>query len=205
MVVEHYNLNYKEVEIMDNISKNSPSHRRVGNVGIGFAGYSNYRVLIRGASATSSDYAFRTENSLTVGLLQVKNDGYVQTGDASQSPYYKTTANAANLFVGSDGGLSRSTASSKRFKDNITEWDESGLSTILALKPKTFNYKEEHYSQPNRKFLGLIAEEVSKVCSFLADYENEDGSGQIENVRYANIVVPLIKAIQEYNKLKLSY
>ena len=168
-----------------------------GNVGIGFAGYGNYKIAIRGASATSSDYAFRTENSGTVGLLQVRNDGYVQTGDASQSPYYKTTANAANLFVGSDGGLSRSTASSKRFKDNIAEWNESGLNTILALKPKTFNYKEEHYSQPNRQFLGLIAEEVADVSSYLADYENEDGSGQIENVRYANIVVPLIKAMQE--------
>ena len=45
--------------------------------------------------------------------------------------------------------------------------------------------------------LGLIAEEVAEVCPYLADYENEDGSGEVENVRYANIVVPLIKAIQE--------
>ena len=46
-------------------------------------------------------------------------------------------------------------------------------------------------------FLGLIAEEVAEVNTYLADYENEDGSGQVENVRYATIVVPLIKAVQE--------
>ena len=32
---------------------------------------------------------------------------------------------------------------------------------------------------------------------YLADFENEDRTGQVENVRYAFIVVPLIKAIQE--------
>ena len=168
-----------------------------GDLGIGFAGYSNYKVVIRGASATTSDYAFRTENSGTVGMLQNRNDGLFQTGDAPQSPYYRTTANSANTHVASNGALERSTASSKRFKNNIVDWKESGLNTILALKPKTFTYKKEHYFKPDRKFLGLIAEEVADVSGYLADYENEDGSGQIENVRYANIVVPLIKAIQE--------
>jgi len=168
-----------------------------GDVGIGFSGYGSYRVVIRGASSTSSDYAFRTENAGTIGMLQNRNDGLFQTGDAPQSPYYRTTANSANTHVASNGALERSTASSKRFKDNITEWNESGLNTILALKPKTFTYKKEHYFKPDRQFLGLIAEEVADVSGYLADYENEDGSGQIENVRYANIVVPLIKAIQE--------
>ena len=45
--------------------------------------------------------------------------------------------------------------------------------------------------------LGLIAEDVAEVSPYLADYENQDRTGQVENVRYANIVVPLIKAIQE--------
>ena len=38
---------------------------------------------------------------------------------------------------------------------------------------------------------------MAEVSSYLADYENEDKTGQVENVRYANIVVPLIAAIKE--------
>ena len=111
--------------------------------------------------------------------------------------YVSTTASAANVFVTSAGQMIRSNPSSARFKENITDWSGNGLEEILKLKPRTFTYKASHYSQPERSFLGLIAEEVATVSSYLVDYENEDGTGQIENVRYANIVVPLVKAIQE--------
>jgi hypothetical protein len=111
--------------------------------------------------------------------------------------YVSTTGSAANVFVTSAGQIIRSTASSARFKENITDWSGEGLAEILKLKPRTFTYKADYYSQPNRVVLGLIAEEVEAVSPFLVDFENEDGTGQVENVRYANIVVPLIKAIQE--------
>jgi hypothetical protein len=129
-----------------------------------------------------------------VERMNIANDGIITL---SSVVYNNTTAGAANMYIGGTGILYRSTASSLRFKENINDWNENGLDTILALKPKTFTYKEDYYSCPNRQFLGLIAEEVAEVSSFLADFENEDGSGQVENVRYANIVVPLIKAIQE--------
>jgi len=114
--------------------------------------------------------------------------------------YNNTTSSAANITIFSDGSMFRSTASSIRFKENITDWNANGLNTILALKPKTFTYKQDYYKHPEKVMLGLIAEEVAEVCPYLADYENEDGSGNVENVRYANIVVPLIKAIQELNQ-----
>jgi hypothetical protein len=114
--------------------------------------------------------------------------------------YNNTSANIPNMFVSSGGTFERGTASSKRFKDNITEWNGNGLETILALKPTTFTYIESYYKHPERVMLGLIAEDVAEVCPYLADYENEDGTGQVENVRYSTIVVPLIKAIQELSK-----
>jgi hypothetical protein len=115
----------------------------------------------------------------------------------SQATYTNTSANVPNMYVGSAYEFGRGTASSMRYKENINDWNESGINTILALKPKTFTYKEEYYKNPERVILGLIAEEVAETCKYLADYENEDGSGEVENVRYAYIVVPLIKAIQE--------
>ena len=167
-----------------------------GNVGIG-NNNSSVKLFVRSTTQSSSEYVIYTDNSVT-DLFYVRNDGYISTGTAANSPCNTTTTNAANLHVfTSNGALARSTASSIRFKENVTDWDANGLDTILALKPKTFTYKSDYYSNPDLVMLGLIAEEVAEVSPYLAEYENEDRTGQIENVRYANIVVPLIKAIQE--------
>jgi hypothetical protein len=147
------------------------------------------------ASTNTSDTAISINNAAdNLNLLKIRGgDGYTQI----YGVYYNTAGSSANVFVSSDGGVQRSTASSLRYKENINEWSGNGLSTILALNPKTFTYKSNYYSNPERQFLGLIAEEVAEVSSYLADYENEDKTGQVENVRYANIVVPLIAAIKE--------
>jgi hypothetical protein len=100
------------------------------------------------------------------------------------------------MQIDANGFMARSTVSSQRFKENIVDW-AGGLDIIMSLKPRTFKYKKDYYDKADIEFLGLIAEEVSQVCPYLVDYENEDRTGQEENVRYANIVVPLIKAIQE--------
>jgi hypothetical protein len=167
-----------------------------GNVAIGTSSTSG-RLHAVAVDATSSNNVIYLENSASTVLLRIRNDGAFFTGTASSSPYNNTSASLANLIVTSGGSLERSTASSQRFKDNIQDWNGNGLNTILALKPRTFKYKKDYYDKADIQFLGLIAEEVAEVSTFLADYENEDRTGQVENVRYANIVVPLIKAIQE--------
>jgi len=146
------------------------------------------------AGTNSSDRSFAVFNQGgSTEYLKVRGDGII----FAPPIYNNTTSSAANITVFGDGSMFRSTASSIRFKENILDWNANGLSTILALKPKTFTYKQDYYKHPEKVMLGLIAEEVAEVCPYLADYENEDGSGKVENVRYANIVVPLIKAIQE--------
>jgi hypothetical protein len=138
-----------------------------------------------------------TSSSPTTGTtrLSIGSSGLI-TISSLISTY--TTLNVANMWVNpADGSVSRSTASSQRFKENIKDWNGNGLNTILALKPKTFTYKADYYKNPELEMLGLIAEEVAEVSPFLAEFENEDRTGQVENVRYATIVVPLIKAIQE--------
>ena len=111
--------------------------------------------------------------------------------------YNNTIGSAANQTIDANGDFYRSTASSIRYKENIQVWNVSALDIISDLVPKTFTYKESYYRCPSRGFLGLIAEEVAEVSPLLVDFANEDGSGDVENVRYANIVVPLIKAVQE--------
>jgi len=48
--------------------------------------------------------------------------------------YTNTTANAANMYIGSSGTFERSTASSQKFKENINDWNGNGLDTILSIK-----------------------------------------------------------------------
>jgi hypothetical protein len=193
-----------------------------GNVGIGLSSGIGERLVVQGeannwttnfkgslttgqslgplisSGTNSADFAFYIQNAAGgTRFFSVGGSGRIYTGQATDSPYNRTTGSVGNLFVDFDGSLYRGTASSQRFKENIIDWNASGLDTILALKPKTFTYKESYYSQPNRQFLGLIAEEVAEVSNLLADFQNEDGTGEVENVRYATIVVPLIKAVQE--------
>jgi hypothetical protein len=170
-----------------------------GDVGIGRTS-NNGRLEVQGSSTASGNYTFIAYDSSINTLLAVRNDGLINTGLQAGSPYNNTTANAVNLRVDGGGVLLRSTASSQRFKEEIKDWNTSGLDIILALKPKTFKYKKDYYDKADVDFLGLIAEDVAEVSPYLADYENEDRTGQVENVRYANIVVPLIKAIQELSK-----
>jgi hypothetical protein len=156
---------------------------------------SSYGLVVQGGT-NSSDVGFlvRSQNG-GVNYLRVRGDGYLFS-----TPTYNNTwpGTSANMYVASDGSFGRITASSRRFKENIIDWSGNGLDTILALKPKTFKYKKDYCNSPDSiDFLGLIAEEVAEVLPYLAQYENPDRTGLVENVRYDTIVVPLIKAIQE--------
>ena len=151
-----------------------------------------YGASIQGGS-TSGNYSFVVRKYDGTEYFKVRGDGWL----VSASTVNNTSSTAANLGIDGSGNIFKSTASSIRYKENITDWNDNGLDIILTLKPKIFTYKANYYSNPERQFLGLIAEEVAEVSTYLADYENEDKSGQVENVRYANIVVPLIAAIKE--------
>ena len=177
------------------------------NIGSGSLGQASYQLRVDSdfdngiylsAGTSTNNHAIYAEDSSGTVLFRVRGDGAFYTGNASVSPYNNTTATASNLVItATDGNLSRSTASSRRYKENINDWNGNGLNTILSLKPKTFKYKKDYYDKADVDFLGLIAEEVAEVSPYLAEYQNEDRTGQVENVRYANIVVPLVKAIQE--------
>jgi hypothetical protein len=129
-------------------------------------------------------------------IFRMRGDGYLQAAPT----YNNTTSNAVNMTISSNGYIERFVASSLRYKENIVEWDGNGLQTILSLKPVKYTYKSGYYKLPNKIMLGLIAEEVEKVCNYFVDYENEDRTGVVENVRYADLVLPLIKAVQEQNQ-----
>lgn len=122
-----------------------------------------------------------------------------------------------NSSVNSIGGqVSWSTLSDGRFKRKIKE-DVSGLEFINQLRPVSYNVDEnavrsflnvedenqgdEAISKTNKRQTGFIAQEVHKLIdesgyAFNGVVEPE-GDDDYYSIRYAEFVVPLVKAVQE--------
>lgn len=158
-----------------------------GNTGIGV--HPTYRFEVRGAGATSSTVSFYVSNSSAAALLYTRDDGGINTGTAAVSPYNNVTATAANMVVGSDGFLYRST-SSLRYKTQINDATH-GLNEVLKLRSVTFKSQNDG----NQIFGGLIAEEVDSAG--LTEFVQYDNENRPDAIHYSNMVALLIKAIQE--------
>ena len=136
-----------------------------------------------------------------------------------------TASNQVRLgdpFVNSIGGqVSFSTFSDERFKMNVRNDEVVGLDFILALKPCTYNYDihayerwvDEQYGVQDRKgqeqgyaieairFSGFLAQEVEKTAERLgyqfSGVDPPESEKDTYALRYAEFVVPLVKAVQE--------
>jgi hypothetical protein len=181
-----------------------------GAYAISASGGSSYGIYATSSSSlaiygSSSSGGVWGTNGSQYGVLGYSGYGVYSSGNIFTNGYILATGtqlsgNTANVYWnGTDGQFYRNSASSLRYKENVLPWGESGLGVVMALNPVTFTYKKEYMDSDNI-FLGLIAEEVAEVSEYLIDRENADQTGQVENVRYATIVVPLIKAIQELKK-----
>ena len=107
------------------------------------------------------------------------------------SVYSQTSASAANVIVGSDGNLFRSTSSLKYKKDVVNY--TKGLAEVMKLRPVTYKGKNE--IDGNRQFAGLIAEEIHDLG--LTEFVQYADDGTPDALAYQNMVALLTKAIQE--------
>jgi hypothetical protein len=91
-------------------------------------------------------------------------------------------------FAGTGGNVLSDCSSSRRYKENIQSLN-SGLDLISRLRPVTFNWKAGGMAD-----LGLIAEEVAEVEPLMVSH---NAKGIIEGVKYDQIAVVLINAVNE--------
>lgn len=115
----------------------------------------------------------------------------------SSSIYGDTSASAANVYIGSDGHLYRSTSSLK-YKTNVTDL-ETDSSLIYELRPVSYTPLTEE-TGINRTF-GLIAEEVEELIPELVQHNLD---GEPEGVDYARITVLLIEEITNLRAVLIS-
>jgi hypothetical protein len=114
--------------------------------------------------------------------------------------YFATFYNTSNTLIGSITGstgssTSYNTSSDYRLKENVSPLT-SGLTTINALKPVTYNWINDK-SQGE----GFIAHELQTVIPHAVtgekDAVNSDNTIKTQGVDYSKIVVHLVAAIQE--------
>lgn len=132
--------------------------------------------------------------------------GLVQTisssGLADTYNYYNSTAAAYRFYVTSGGTIyatntTISAISDVRHKENIRDLDV-GLNEILALKPRTFDWKEGK-GKDIKNDRGFIAQEFEEVFPNLIDAWKDpapEGEEPYKSVRQ-DLFPVLVKAIQE--------
>ena len=119
---------------------------------------------------------------------------YYHGGDnvwKSAEIYNNTTANAANMYIGSGYDIARSTSSIK-YKRDVQDATH-GLAEVLQLRPVTYKGKNERDGET--VFGGLIAEEVHDAG--LTEFVQYAEDGSPDALAYGNMVSLCIKAIQE--------
>jgi len=134
---------------------------------------------------------------------------------ATASNYYRF-GNGNVLSIG--GKVGWSAWSDSRFKQNVKE-DVPGLDFILKLKPVSYNWdiqklntfigstKSNEQNEADRKrqesivYTGFLAQEVEKAANEVgydfSGVETPPNDGTPYSLRYAEFVVPLVKAVQE--------
>jgi trimeric autotransporter adhesin len=129
-------------------------------------------------------------NTVRIGTAGIHTATYI-------AGIFGNTTPGSAVYINSSGQLS-TTASSRRFKDEIKPMDKAS-EAILALKPVTFRYKKEFDPARSPQF-GLVAEEVAKVNP---DLVARDAKGEIFSVRYEAVNAMLLNEfLKEHQTVK---
>jgi hypothetical protein len=123
-------------------------------------------------------------------------------GQSVNYSLYSTGAAAYRFYVGAGGTISATSAtitslSDQRLKENIRDLDD-GLASIMALKPRKFDWKEGKGADI-KNARGFIAQEFETVFpDMIEEWRDQapEGEEPYKGVN-ANLIPTLVKAIQE--------
>lgn len=161
-----------------------------GEFNVGLTGGSSiYRFRVKGFGNTTATSALIVYNSDDAINFRVYDDGLIQTGTDSASPYNNTTAAAANMYVASNGSVYRST-SSLRYKRDVAPY-ETSLDLIRQMSPVSF----ANDNHPGRRYAGFIAEDFHELG--LSEFVEYDVMGRPDAIHYGNVTALLTNGIKD--------
>jgi hypothetical protein len=112
----------------------------------------------------------------------------------SAGVYARTTAGAANIYIGGDNGFYRSTSALK-YKKDIRDLESMDIN---ALRPVRYKSKCEGDDQ-TKDYLGLIADEAAEAG--FEELISRGADGEVEGFAYERLTVVLLKKLQEQQVL----
>jgi len=150
-------------------------------------------------SQTSGNGVKIKPNTYGVGLPSVE---VVTSGTASSSGYtlYSTGAGAYRFYVEDSGQINATSTSitaisDVTLKENIRDL-ETGLTEVMNLKPRRFDWKEETKLEA-KNVAGFIAQEVEAVLPELVYDYNYNKNESKKSLKMGDMLPTLVKAIQE--------
>ena len=120
-------------------------------------------------------------------------DAYLYLGYAESGGWDRVYAQATSGGVYLTSGATSWTANSDERLKTINSNIENAVDKILTLRAVNYSWNTDEL---NRKYLGLIAQDVQKVLPELVDKDEKDEIGTL-GVRYTEMIPVLVKAIQE--------
>jgi hypothetical protein len=144
-----------------------------------------------------------------VGFKAIINDRFAivsagSTGATTSLSLYSTGASAFRFFVQDSGNINATSTSITAIsdislKENVRDL-ETGLTQVMALKPRRFDWKAETHLQ-EKNIAGFIAQEVEQVLPELV-YDYQYNATEIKkSLKMGDILPTLVKAIQEQQAL----
>ena len=127
------------------------------------------------------------------------------TSSSSTLHAYSTTASAYRFYVGMDGRVNATLTtiaaiSDERLKENIKDLD-FGLSEVLSLKPRRFDWKEGKGAD-TKDAVGFIAQEFETVFpNSVGTAKAGEDEIEYKNICHDELIPTLVKAIQELKAL----
>lgn len=194
-----------------------------GNVAIGLGaldsntiGHSN--VAIGNASLLSNKTGFGN-----IGVGGLANVAYNNLVNATVIGWLASVDGSDKIRLGNSsistigGQVNWTVWSDKRIKNDIRE-NVPGLEFINQLRPVTYHYDvekenqlmgivdtinwESKYDIEKIPFTGFIAQEVAAAAENISyQFSGVDKTGKVMGLRYAEFVVPLVKAVQELDSV----
>jgi trimeric autotransporter adhesin len=133
--------------------------------------------------ASGANYGIYGDNASATGY-----GGYFTNSNSSGKALYCSSANLS----GCGGNQAWTNVSDVRLKDRIENLPrQRGLDAVMKLRPVTYHWKSKDMDHGQR--IGFIAQEVEPL------YPEAVGTdpGGMKSLAYSDLVVPLVKAVQE--------
>jgi hypothetical protein len=132
--------------------------------------------------------------SSTSGVIRLRNDN----GGAQTFANFDYGGTVIGSITGNNTVTAYNVASDRRLKENIVPFN-SGLSTVIALKPSQYNY----ISDKETTYQGFIADELQTVVPHAVTGEvnavDEEGKPIYQGLDASFLIPHLVSAIQELN------